>query len=81
MITVKTLKYYIIIFIQRFSIFVDFNETVIILKTDIFCYSIYNFIFSNSTWQRPFVYIIKTQLIFFPIQLFYQLIGRQFFYN
>ena len=50
MITVKTLKYYIIvIFIQRFSIFVDFNETVIILKTDIFRYSIYNFIFSNST--------------------------------
>ena len=65
MITVKTLKYYIIvIFIQRFSIFVDFNETVIILKTDIFCYSIHNFIFSNSTWQGPFVYIIKTQLIF-----------------
>lgn len=65
MITVKILKYYIIIiFIQRFSIFVDCNETVIILKTDIFCYSIYNFIFSMSTWQGPFLYIIKTQLIF-----------------
>ena len=71
MITVKTLKYYIIvIFIQRFSIFVDFNETVIILKTDIFRYSIYNFIFSNSTWQRPFVYIIKTQLIFSQFSFF-----------
>ena len=83
MITVKILKYYIIIiiFIQRFSIFVDCNETVIILITDIFCYSIYNFIFSNSTWQGPFVYIIKTQLIFSQFSFFYQLIGRQFFYN
>ena len=71
MITVKILKYYIIIiiFIQRFSIFVDCNETVIILITDIFCYSIYNFIFSNSTWQGPFVYIIKTQ--FFPNSAFF----------
>ena len=71
MITVKILKYYIIIiFIQRFSIFVDCNETVIILKPDIFCYSIYNFIFSNSTWQGPVLYIIKTQLIFSQFSFF-----------
>ena len=37
MITVKILEYYIVfIFIQRFSIFVDCNETVIFLITDFF---------------------------------------------
>ena len=41
MITVKIFKYYIIIiFIQRFSIFVDCNETVIILKPDILLFNL-----------------------------------------
>ena len=48
MFTVKILKYYIIIiFIQRFSVFVDCDETIILLVTDILRYS--NYLFSNST--------------------------------
>lgn len=69
MFTVKILKYYIIIiFIQRFSVFVDCDETIILLVTDILCYS--NYLFSNSTWQGPFVYMIKAQSNFFQYSVF-----------